>query len=220
MTKPLMPDTPMNRQVNPPQMQRRTLAAALVSLTACPLPAGAQPAGMPPAPSIMGQNMTSGPRTPPPAPATPGAPAAAPPPGPSAAATIRSELTVQRVVREGNGPERLEPVSSQMPGDLIQVTVKYTNPSKETVSNTDMTLPIPSGTTYVPKSLKDAAWTGSRDGMTFALLTGTDADRSVRQVRLRVPTIPAGKVGTFSFRVLVDGQPVPKPAAAAATAPQ
>lgn len=182
------------------------------ALVACPLPGASQPAGMPPAPSIMGPNLTSGPRNAPAPAPVPGA-AAAPPPGPSAASTIKSELNIQKVVRDGNGPERFEPVSSQVPGDVIQVNVKYSNPAKVAVTNTDITLPIPPGTTYLPKSLKDPAWTGSRDGAAFAPLTGTDADRAMRQVRLRVEVIPPGKVTTFNFRVVVDGQVPPKPAA-------
>lgn len=169
-----------------------------------------QPVGMPPAPSIMGPSMTSGPRAPAPAPAGAGAAGKAVPaamPGPSAAEALRSQISIQRVVVLTDGAERLDPVSSQSPGDLIQVNVQYSNSADRTVTGTDMTVPIPPGTTFVPRSLKQAGWLGSRDGASFAPLTGGDADKTVRQLRIRVQTIPPGKRGSFSYRVRVDGQP-------------
>jgi uncharacterized repeat protein (TIGR01451 family) len=181
----------------------------------------AQPAGMSPAPSIMGPSLTSGPRAAPPAPAaaTPGKASAPAMPGPSAAEVLRSQITVQRVARDADGAERLEPVTNQAPGDLIQVNVQYTNAADRTVTGTDMTLPIPPGTSFVPRSVKDKGWTGSRDGTNFTPLTGGDADKAVRQIRLRVEMIPPRKKDSFTFRVRVDGQPGTAGAAPAAGSP-
>lgn len=96
--------------------------------------------------------------------ASPGPAAAAPAP---ARGDLDIKLVAQRVLRDADGQEALQPAERAFPGDVIQYDATYHNRADKGIANVAPTLPIPTGMEYVPDSAKPAPALASLDGKLF-----------------------------------------------------
>lgn len=87
-----------------------------------------------------------------------------------AAATLRSELTVNQVITLTDGKESLRSAAEVKPNDLLQYTTTYTNNGTRPVKNLVASLPIPPGTAWVNASATPRKVTASTDGKVFLAL--------------------------------------------------
>jgi uncharacterized repeat protein (TIGR01451 family) len=80
---------------------------------------------------------------------------------------VSSTLIVNRVATPAGGKETSEPAKTAKPGDMLEYVAEYRNTGKAPAKKLEATLPIPSGTEYVPDSAKPAGAWASLDGNTF-----------------------------------------------------
>ncbi len=81
---------------------------------------------------------------------------------------LTSELKVSNVVKQADGSEALAPAQTVKPGDLLQYSSTYTNPTSRAVSRLVTNLPIPAGTEWVATGTVPSAVSASLDGKVFA----------------------------------------------------
>ena len=65
---------------------------------------------------------------------------------------VKIDLTQVKVIKGDDGKEQFVDAATVKPGDVIEYRAVYANRSKKPVTGLVATLPIPSGTEYVPKS--------------------------------------------------------------------
>lgn len=82
---------------------------------------------------------------------------------------LASQLVVSLVVMDGS-MEKLTPTSSVQPGDLLQYTAQFGNPTAAAMRDVVSSLPVPAGTQWVPGSERPSAVTVSVDGSHFAAM--------------------------------------------------
>lgn len=103
---------------------------------------------------------------------------------PSAAKTTATPPAVQvdleqfKVVKDDHGKESLADASKVKPGDVVEYRATYVNQSKQSISGLIATLPIPTGTTYLPKT----ASAGGRTAEAATLDGHYEAEPLVRKV--------------------------------------
>ncbi|HZZ95011.1 MAG TPA: hypothetical protein VFE23_20800 [Usitatibacter sp.] len=81
---------------------------------------------------------------------------------------LESTLEQHRVVKAGDGTEKLEPAAAVKPGDVIEYDAIYRNTGHAPLSGVTATLPIPSNTEFVAGSAKPSNAKASVDGRAFA----------------------------------------------------
>ena len=81
---------------------------------------------------------------------------------------LTSELKVSSVVKQADGSEALAPAQTVKPGDLLQYSTVYTNPTPRAVSRLVTNLPIPVGTEWVATGTLPSTVLASLDGKVFA----------------------------------------------------
>ena len=79
-----------------------------------------------------------------------------------------SQLKVWTVVKQADGAETLQPAQTVKPGDVLQYSTVYTNPSQRAVSRLVTNLPIPAGTELVATGTVPSTVLASLDGKVFA----------------------------------------------------
>jgi hypothetical protein len=84
----------------------------------------------------------------------------------------------RKKVTVAEGKEVLVPATTAKPGEVIEETATYTNPSKKNIRRVEATLPVPQFTEPVLGSITPANVKASTDGMTFAEIP---LKRKVRQ---------------------------------------
>lgn len=84
------------------------------------------------------------------------------------AGNLTSQLKVWSVVKQSDGAETLQPAQTVKPGDLLQYSTVYTNPSQRAVSRLVTNLPIPVGTEWVATGTVPSTVLASLDGKVFA----------------------------------------------------
>ena len=113
-----------------------------------------------------------------------------------AAEPVTNTLTVQRVVQHADGKERLEPAAAAKPGDVLEYTAEFRNAGPSVARRLEATLPIPSGTTLLPASVRPAGARASLDGTAFAAMPLT------HQVRRPDGSVAAEPVPIAEYRYL------------------
>ena len=81
---------------------------------------------------------------------------------------LTSQLKVWTVVKQSDGAETLQPAQTVKPGDMLQYSTVYTNPSQRAVSRLVTNLPIPAGTEWVATGTVPSTVLASLDGKVFA----------------------------------------------------
>ena len=81
---------------------------------------------------------------------------------------LTSQLKVWTVVKQSDGAETLQPAQTVKPGDMLQYSTVYTNPSQRAVSRLVTNLPIPVGTEWVATGTVPSTVLASLDGKVFA----------------------------------------------------
>lgn len=81
---------------------------------------------------------------------------------------LTSELKVSSVVKQADGSEALAQAQAVKPGDVLQYSTVYTNPSQRPVSRLVTNLPIPVGTELIAAGTVPSAVLASLDGKVFA----------------------------------------------------
>ena len=81
---------------------------------------------------------------------------------------LTSELKVASVVKQADGSEALASAQSVKPGDLLQYSTVYSNPTPRAVSRLVASLPIPAGTEWVAAGTLPSTVSASLDGAVFA----------------------------------------------------
>lgn len=76
-------------------------------------------------------------------------------------------LVAQKVVKQSNGQDQLQPAERAFPGEVIQYDALCHNQGSEALRRVEPTLPIPAGMVYVPDSAKPAPAQASLDGKNF-----------------------------------------------------
>ena len=79
-----------------------------------------------------------------------------------------SQLKVWTVVKQADGAETLQPAETVKPGDVLQYSTVYTNPTPRAVSRLVTNLPIPVGTEWVATGTLPSTVLASLDGKVFA----------------------------------------------------
>ena len=80
---------------------------------------------------------------------------------------VLSTLAVSRIVLMADGKEISESAATAKPGDILEYIVEYRNGGKTTARQLEATLPIPSGTEFLPEWAKPAGAMASLDGAKF-----------------------------------------------------
>jgi uncharacterized repeat protein (TIGR01451 family) len=133
-----------------------------------------------------------------------------------AEARLATRLVLARVVTDA-GTEKLVPAATVQPGDVLQYTAHFGNPTAAPMRDVVATLPVPAGTQWMPPSTQPSGPLASVDGVVFApmplmrkllLPNGqwTQAVVPLAEVRyLRWPARALGASESFStqLRVLV-----------------
>lgn len=83
---------------------------------------------------------------------------------------VTSTLIVSRIVVQPDGKEASEPAKTAKPADVLEYIAEYRNSGSRAATRLEATLPIPSGTEYVPDSAKPATAMASLDGVTFDVI--------------------------------------------------
>lgn len=109
-------------------------------------------------------------------------------PAARAGAGVSVELTANRVTKS-QGREVLAPAEQAQPGETLEYRATYRNAGTSEARGLAATLPIPSGTTYVPGSASPGRVEASLDGRTFAPVPLTRRERAAdgRTVVREVP---------------------------------
>ncbi len=82
---------------------------------------------------------------------------------------LATQLLMSRVVLEGK-TEKLTQAPAVQPGDLLQYTAHFGNPSLAAMRDVVPSLPVPTGTQWVPQSDQPTGATASIDGRQFGPL--------------------------------------------------
>jgi hypothetical protein len=82
---------------------------------------------------------------------------------------LATQLVMSRVVLEGK-TEKLTPTPAVQPGDLLQYTAHFGNPTAAAMRDVVPSLPVPAGTQWVPRSDQPTGATASVDGNSFGPL--------------------------------------------------
>lgn len=82
-------------------------------------------------------------------------------------ASVTSELTVHKVVKDKDGRETLVPAETAKPGDVLQYTITYRNTGSAPVTSLTNTLPIPTPMEFLPGTDQPKAASASTDGRAF-----------------------------------------------------
>jgi hypothetical protein len=82
---------------------------------------------------------------------------------------LATQLVMSRVVIEDKA-EKLTPVASVQPGDLLQYTAHFGNPTAAAMRDVVPSLLVPTGTQWVPRSDQPTGATASVDGRNFGPL--------------------------------------------------
>ncbi len=85
-------------------------------------------------------------------------------------AEVVSTLSVQRITNQAEGKEMAGPAASAKPGDVLEYVVDYKNQGKSAARSLVVTLPLPTGTEYIPNSANPVASLASVDGIAYAPL--------------------------------------------------
>ena len=125
---------------------------------------------------------------------------------------LTSELKVSSVVKQADGSEALAPAQTVKPGDLLQYSTVYTNPTPRAVSQLVTNLPIPAGTEWVATGTLPSTVSASLDGKVFAPVPLAE----VRSLRWPEQQLAAGASFTTTARVRVIAAPTPATSASAA----
>jgi uncharacterized repeat protein (TIGR01451 family) len=80
---------------------------------------------------------------------------------------LATRLELARVVTD-NGAEKLVPAAATQPGDVLQYTAHFGNPTAATMREVVATLPVPTGTQWLPSSAQPRSALVSADGVRFA----------------------------------------------------
>jgi uncharacterized repeat protein (TIGR01451 family) len=82
---------------------------------------------------------------------------------------LASQLVMSLVVLDGL-MEKLTPTSTVQPGDLLQYTTHFGNPTAAAMRDVVSSLPVPAGTQWVPGSERPGAVTVSVDGIHYGAM--------------------------------------------------
>lgn len=82
---------------------------------------------------------------------------------------LATQLVLAKVVTEGTA-EKLTPVASVQPGDLLQYTAHFGNPTAAALRDVVPSLPVPAGTQWQPRGDMPTGATASVDGRNFGPL--------------------------------------------------
>jgi hypothetical protein len=129
---------------------------------------------------------------------------------------LASQLVMSLVVMDGKA-EKLKAAPSVQPGDLLQYTAHYGNPTAVAMRDVVSTVPVPAGTQWVPRSDRPNAATASVDGRDFGPMPLTRKQlqangqwqqvpvpvSEIRYVRWPARTLGAGESFDASLRVRV-----------------
>jgi uncharacterized repeat protein (TIGR01451 family) len=85
----------------------------------------------------------------------------------AAQAEVKVEMKAEKVNIQ-QGKEVLSPAKQAAPGDVLQYTATYKNVDKAPATQVDATLPIPTGTEYIPGTATPAGAWASTDGIKFS----------------------------------------------------
>ena len=82
-------------------------------------------------------------------------------------AEVKVELKASKIVVI-NGTEQKQSADKAKPGEIIEYVAEYRNTAKTSVSNVVATLPIPSGTEYIPDTAEPAQVMASTDDHNYS----------------------------------------------------
>jgi uncharacterized repeat protein (TIGR01451 family) len=85
----------------------------------------------------------------------------------SAEPRLASRLVLARVVMD-SGAEKLVPADAIQPGDVLQYTAHFGNPTAATMRDVVASVPVPAGTQWLPRSEQPSPVLASVDGVVFA----------------------------------------------------
>jgi len=109
---------------------------------------------------------------------------------------VTNTLAVQHVLTRADGTEQLEGAAAAKPGDVLQYTAQFRNSGNAAARGLEATLPIPSGVTLVPGSVRPAGATASLDGTHYSPMPLT------RQVRHADGSVSSERVPLAEYRYL------------------
>jgi hypothetical protein len=129
---------------------------------------------------------------------------------------LASKLVMSLVVMDGK-VEKLKAAPSVQPGDLLQYTAHYGNPTAAAMRDVVSTVPVPAGTQWVPRSEQPQAALASVDGRDYGPIPLTRKQlqangqwqqvpvpvSEIRYVRWPARTLGAGESFDASLRVRV-----------------
>lgn len=106
---------------------------------------------------------------------------------------LEGKLTAQLVkVDPETGKETFAPAEAAMPRDVVQYSLKYRNVGGTKLTQVELVIPVPQGTTYVEKSAR--AVEGA--ALTFSVDGGQKYQKPPLMMRVRTPQgeqlVPAG----------------------------
>lgn len=106
---------------------------------------------------------------------------------------LKGTLTAQVVkVDPETGKETLGPADKVMPRDVVQYSLKYRNVSSTKLTQIELVIPVPPGTSYVDRSARAAAGAV----LTFSVDGGQKYQKPPLMIRVRTPQgerlVPAG----------------------------
>jgi uncharacterized repeat protein (TIGR01451 family) len=85
----------------------------------------------------------------------------------AAQAEVKVEMKAEKVNIQ-QGKEVFSAANQAAPGDILQYTATYKNVDKAPATQVDATLPVPTGTDYIPGTATPAGAWASTDGTTFS----------------------------------------------------
>jgi uncharacterized repeat protein (TIGR01451 family) len=80
---------------------------------------------------------------------------------------LATRLVLSRVVTDA-GAEKLAPAAAVQPGDVLQYTAHFGNPTAAPMREVVATVPVPAGTQWLPRSAQPSGALASVDGAIFA----------------------------------------------------
>ena len=119
-----------------------------------------------------------------------------------AEARLKSELVVEKLVRQASGEIATVPATDVKPGDLVVYTANYRNYGDETAKTVIATLPVPAGMDYqgTPQGAKFAPTAASIDGTTFSAIPLTRKVKTAQGKEL-VQEIPLSEYRALRWNV-------------------
>jgi hypothetical protein len=105
---------------------------------------------------------------------------------------LASQLVMSLVVMDGKA-EKLKAAPSVQPGDLLQYTAHYGNPTAATMRDVVSTVPVPVGTQWVPSSDQPHAAQASVDGRDYGPLPLTRKQLQANGQWVQVP-VPVAEI--------------------------